>query len=127
MYNISNYVRKYPLTIIFIVVIWTICLIPIPETPMDKISFIDKWTHVALYFVLVSTIGHEHFHNGHHTHYWLWCLAAPTIMGGLIELVQAYCTNGQRSGDWIDFFADAIGCILGYIICILLVRWRATR
>jgi hypothetical protein len=32
-------------------------------------------------------------------------------MGGVIELVQAYCTT-NRSGEWLDLAADAIGCTL---------------
>jgi VanZ family protein len=38
------------------------------------------------------------------------------LLGGLMELVQAYLTT-CRSGDWIDFEADAIGAVLGVAIC----------
>jgi type III secretory pathway component EscS len=50
-------------------------------------------------------------------------------MGGMIELVQAYCTGGRRSGEWLDLIADIIGvavaAVVGSIICILRARCRA--
>ena len=47
---------------------------------------------------------------------------APLLMGGLIELAQATCTGGNRSGDWLDFAANSIGVVLGNLIGMLLVR-----
>ena len=46
-------------------------------------------------------------------------------MGGLIEILQSKCTNGNRSGEWLDFFADAMGSTIALLIGILLVRYRA--
>ncbi len=40
---------KYPFTTLLLVVIWVLCFIPIPESPLSHVSFIDKWTHVAMY------------------------------------------------------------------------------
>lgn len=40
----------------------------------------------------------------------LWCLLLPMLMSGIIELLQAYCTEGRRSGDWADFLANTLGC-----------------
>lgn len=48
-------------------------------------------------------------------------------MGGLVEIAQAYCTGGRRTGDWLDFAADAIGATLGGLIGILLVKCFAKR
>ena len=45
-------------------------------------------------------------------------------MGGLIEILQSQCTNGNRSGEWLDFFADAMGSTIALLIGILLVRYR---
>jgi VanZ family protein len=49
------------------------------------------------------------------------------LMGGVIEILQAYCTGGRRSGDWIDFLADAVGVLLAQLICIPLARRLAKR
>ena len=53
------------------------------------------------------------------------------LMGGVIELVQAYCTGGTRSGEWLDLAADSLGVLIGQPIGMLLVachaRWRKGR
>lgn len=123
-----NFIRNYPLSLLFTVFIWVICLIPIPETPLDNVHLIDKWTHIALYFLLSSIIGHEFFMAQKRVGkkplprqllLWEWLL--PVVMGGLVEIVQATCTDGVRNGDWLDFLADAIGSTVALLIgCILL-------
>ena len=52
--------RQYPLTILLALVIWVVCLIPVPETPLNEISFIDKWTHFVMYAVLTLVLLYEH-------------------------------------------------------------------
>ncbi len=49
------------------------------------------------------------------------------MMSGLIELLQAYCTGGRRSGDWLDFAANTAGATLAAVIGILVVKRRAKR
>ena len=89
-----NFIRNYPLSLLFTVFIWVICLIPIPETPLDNVHLIDKWTHIALYFLLSSIIGHEFFMAQKRVGkkplprqllLWEWLL--PVVMGGLVEIV----------------------------------------
>ena len=45
-------------------------------------------------------------------------------LGGAMELVQAYLTT-CRSGDWIDFEADAVGVLIA-MLCIIFIDklWR---
>jgi hypothetical protein len=54
-----------------------------------------------------------------------WGWLAPIIMGGLIELAQTYCTGGMRSGDWLDFLANATGTTLMLGVGTLWVWFRA--
>lgn len=120
-------IRKYPLTTVSVVFIWIICLIPIPETPLSDVSFIDKWTHIALYFVLGSIVGHEYYRQHRDAtaaQLAVWQFVVPSLMGGLIELVQKYCTFGVRSGDWLDFAADAAGAVLALVIGLIIVALR---
>lgn len=123
--------RTYPLTLLLVTAIWVVCLIDIPETPLDHVTLIDKWVHIAMYTVLAMTVGHEYFHG--HKRSWTirgmmvraWLM--PALMGGLVEIVQATCTGGRRSGDWLDFAANAIGATVGWTICTLLARWLSRR
>ena len=42
-------------------------------------------------------------------------------MGGMVELAQAYCTAGHRSGDWFDFLANSLGVVLGTFLGLILM------
>ena len=120
-------VKNFPLSSLLIVAIWTICIIPIPETPLSHVSMADKWTHMVMYFVLTMCVGFEMVRNKQTStkQLLLYAWLMPVIMGGLIELVQANCTGGRRSGEWLDFYADAFGSTIAFLIGILLVRCRA--
>ena len=128
MYNI---LKSYPLSVLSVVVIWVLCLIPIPETPLSDIRMIDKWTHFVLYGGLCAVVwaeyGRQHA-RPLNRRAWIYTLLLPVIMGGLIEIVQATCTGGNRSGDIMDWAADNIGVVLGRLIgiplALTLSEWR---
>ena len=132
--KIIDFARRYPLSVALIVAIWVLCLIPtFPETPLDNFSLIDKWTHLVMYGTLVAVIWWEYLWQ-HRTkslgslnakRLFLWAFLAPVAMGGLVELAQAYCTAGRRSGDWFDFLANSVGVVFGTLIGILLAAFRA--
>ena len=42
-----------------------------------------------------------------------------TALGGLMELLQAYCTT-TRSGEWLDFGADTVGVVIGTALGLLM-------
>lgn len=50
----------------------------------------------------------------------------PIILGGLVEVLQEYCTNHRRSGDVIDWIADALGSLLAFFI-IRRITLRTTK
>nr|WP_279188095.1 VanZ family protein [Prevotella melaninogenica] len=124
----KHILTKYPFSCIIVIGTWILCFMTIPETPLSSVRFIDKWTHSLIYLVLGLSISLEYLHNTKQPSpkfiiVWVWLM--PIIMGGLIEVLQSYCTNGNRSGEWLDFFADAIGSTIAVLIGILLVRYHA--
>lgn len=124
----KEYIKKYPISLFLVVAIWIICLIPIPETPLDDVPMIDKWTHFVMYGSLCSVIFAEYAKRHIQPNIKrlaIWGVLLPVIMGGLIELAQAYCTGGNRSGDWIDWIANSIGVMIGTAIGSLVVYLRA--
>lgn len=120
-------ISKYSISDTLIVLMWIICLIPIPETPLAEVSYMDKWTHVAMFGTLCIVLWCEHATRiGRLQSLWFYAryfTLIPFFMGGLIELAQAYCTFGTRSGDVADWLADGVGVILGQLIGIPLALW----
>lgn len=106
-------------------------MIPLPETPLDEVELMDKWVHFVMFGGLTLCAGLEYLWK--HRHTWrmpvlvivAWLMSA--LMGGLVELAQAYCTGGRRSGDWFDFLADAIGATLGFLACLIVAKYLSKR
>ena len=125
---IMKSIRKYPVSLFLIAAIWTVCLIPIPETPLNDVPMMDKWTHFVMFGVLSLCIISEYVYRHRKPKGWdvaLVGMLLPFAMGGMIELAQAYCTGGNRSGDVMDWLADGIGVLIGAAIGSLLVYHRA--
>ena len=115
-------VRKYPLSLLCILLIGVLSLAPyFPETPLDDVAFIDKWTHLVMYGGTCTVIWWEYLrsHSTLNSRKLLFTLVGMILLGGLMELLQAYCTT-TRSGEWLDFWADSLGGVLGYAVGLLL-------
>lgn len=126
MSKFVHFVKRYPLSILCIVLIWVLSLMPFfPETPFDQVEFIDKWTHLVMYGGTCSVIWWEYLRNhqildGEKLFFYAWL--CPDLMSGLLELLQEYCTFGHRNGDWLDFAANTIGVTLGALIGLLMYQ-----
>ena len=123
-----RFVRKYPLSLLCILLIWVLSLTPFfPETPFDDVQFIDKWTHLVMYGGTCSVIWFEYLLH-HRTIDWgkilLLSVVGMTLLGGLMELLQAYYTT-TRSGEWFDFWADSLGVLLGNAVGLLMKSLRS--
>lgn len=120
---------KHPISCFIFIIIWLLCFIDIPETPLSDVTLIDKWTHIVMYLVLCCTFWIEEIilkTKIHIRRMLIWTGIIPIFMGGLIEILQAYCTGGRRSGEWLDFVADCAGVFLAQFIGILLVKCLST-
>lgn len=125
---LHHILTKYPFSSVIIIATWILCFMNIPESPLNNVKFIDKWTHSLMYLVIGLSISLEYLRTTKHARpifitVWGWLI--PIIMGGVIEVLQTYCTGGRRSGEWLDFYADALGSTIALLIGILLVKYRA--
>lgn len=103
----AQILKKYPLSCTLLVAIWVVCLIPIPDIePLHGFNLLDKWTHFVMYGGFSFVWCYEHKRISWYT------VALPILMGGMIELAQAYLTT-CRSGEWADLLANSIGVVLG--------------
>ena len=129
-------IKSYPLSLLCIILIGVLSLAPyFPETPLDDVRFIDKWTHLVMYGGTCSVVWWEHLRNckketrklvracgqRHIIHFSLFTFIFLTALGGLMELLQAYCTT-TRSGEWLDFLADTCGVVIGTALGLLMKR-----
>lgn len=133
-------IKKYPLSCLCIAIIWVLCFCTPPHTPLDNVAFMDKWTHIVMYAGTCSMIWLEYIKNhgmvrktdnqagpkaksgnikedktSHCRRLFIMAWLAPVLMSGLIEILQAYCTGGRRSGDWLDFAANTAGATLAAV------------
>lgn len=124
--NAISKARRYPFSMCCIGFVWILSLTPFfPETPFDNVMLIDKWTHFIMYGGTGGVMWMEYLYRNHRANYgrlWLWAGVGLSLMGGLLELLQAYCTT-TRSGEWLDFLADSIGalgvCAIGSLMVLL--------
>lgn len=113
---------KYPMTWFVTIVIIVLSMIPVPEVPeLDNVPFFDKWVHFVMYAALSLVVWMDRVlihRNKMSGTLWTFLFVYPSVLGGVMELAQAYLTT-CRSGDWLDFYADVFGSLLGLILCIL--------
>ena len=126
LFHMLSLIKRYPLSLLCIALVWylSIWVIPPEEMELPSINFLDKWTHFVMYGGTCAVIWWEYLRSHHNINarkLILWALMAPTVMGGVIELVQSYCTT-NRSGEWLDLAADAIGVLMGAVMG-LVYRW----
>ena len=130
MQFLVRYIKKYPFSVICICLIWILSLLPFfPETPLNHVKFIDKWTHFIMYGGTCLVIWLEYARKHRSPDYeklFFWAWLAPVIMGGVLELLQAYCT-ATRDGDWLDFAANATGVTVAGIVGVILLKLVITH
>ena len=121
-------IKKYPFSLVCLSLVWylSIWFLPPDYIELPSINFLDKWTHFVMYGGTCSVIWFEYLRSHQYLNkqkLFLWAWLAPTLMGGVIEIVQENCTT-NRSGEWLDFAADAVGCTLGIGIGLL---WKTIK
>ena len=135
-----DFIKKYPLSCLTTAAVFYLSMFTPPRIPeLEDIRFIDKWTHLVMYGGLSLVILYEFFKQHgmkgmklktiktESLNWRLCCIIAfwyPFFLGGVIEILQEYCTNHRRSGDYLDWIADGLGALLAYLIVSLSVKKR---
>lgn len=123
---VLEHIRHYPVTCALLLVVWWLSFFTVPETKLEDVPFIDKWTHIAMYGGTCAVLWIEYLRR--HTtlavrRLLLWAWLAPVLMSGVIEILQENCTGGRRSGDYADFAANVIGVTLAAVFGLILSRF----
>ncbi len=111
----KRFVKCYFWSLLTTVAIAVLSLMPVPEIPqMPDVPLVDKWAHFVMYGSLACAVWFDICR--HRLKLGFWAVAGltfffPIVLGGLMELAQAYLTT-CRSGDWWDAVADTVGVII---------------
>ena len=108
-----NYLKKYPLSILIIGIILFLSFFNPPETPLNKVTNIDKVLHFTMYFGFCVVLWFEYFKSHVHAEAKRlipWAIIAPILFSGLIEICQQTLTP-TRGADWWDFLFNSLGCL----------------
>ncbi len=120
-----RYLKKYPLSMCIVLIIFYLSFFTPPKTDMGEIPGFDKFAHTCMYggFCLVIWFEYLRSHRSlNATKMCIWGFIAPILMSGVIELMQA-CTE-NRSGEWLDFYANSLGAVLAALIGLnVLLPW----
>ena len=78
-----------------------------------KIPHFDKAVHFFMFMLMAMATAHDFVfrkkENELNVNALLqYAVALPPVYGGVIELIQQYCTV-SRTGDWLDLAADFLG------------------
>lgn len=133
-----RYIKYYPFTWVVFTAVMILSLMPVPEMPeLADVPFFDKWTHMVMYFGQAGAVWLDHlrrhglrFNPKPHSlrmgeinrlHFFVGAFVCPVVLGGVLEIIQEYCTGGMRSGDWLDWYADTFGVVVMWLVgwCIL--------
>lgn len=115
---------SYRLSLTMVMGTLAACLLPANKFPEVSVAFVDKYTHVLLFLgVSISLWMESELAIMRAAQQRWWCIGAPLLLGGIIEVLQATMTT-TRSGDWLDFLADAIGVAVAALLFHFILRVR---
>ena len=118
--------------IMFAILYLTLVPRPLPDNDIE-VPGLDKVVHAVMFGALafVAVVDLTRRGRGEYapvSRRSLLCVAAASAAtGGLIEELQMAMGAG-RSGDWLDFLADAVGAAAGaWLATMALNAWRKQR
>ena len=117
----KSLLKTYPLTLLTLLAVFYLSFFTPPKVPdLEEINYIDKWTHLVMYGGLSLVFLYENKWRPNQ----LFALWLPSLLGGVIEVLQEYCTNHRRSGEVADWIADTLGSLLVYGVVYMVFRKR---
>jgi hypothetical protein len=98
-------------------VIFILCATPgeyIPSNNWLELLSVDKLVHASIFFILTTLcFAYTIRQKKDRTSRIFFCTLC-ILYGALLELMQGYCFR-NRSADWQDMVANALGCLLAFL------------
>lgn len=127
----SSYVRYTVIPgIVALLIFYLTCIVNVESIPVpEKVFQYDKVAHFGMFFVLSATIYYDYYklHKGQPNKLrWVFLgFVVPVIYGGVIEIVQEQFFG--RSGDLMDFVADALGSLAATLLAFIYLNMKRKR
>lgn len=123
---IKYFLKKYPISISLIVAVIYLSFFRPPTTDVPLFPNADKLVHFCMYAAISGMLWFEFIRNHRKYdevlwHAWIGATLCPILMGGIIEILQQYCTD-YRGGDWLDFAANTCGVLTATLLCYFFLR-----
>ena len=112
-----DYLKRYPFSLAIVATVLYLSFFQPPsiEMPVFLFPHIDKVVHLCMYGGLSGVLWLEFLLNHRRQmirwHGWIGAVLCPSLMSGVIELLQEYGTV-HRGGDWLDVAANVTGIAL---------------
>jgi len=102
---------------VFIIIICSVPGSQFPKSNFLNIPNIDKWAHLVLYTILSFLLSNSYHQEARlpKKEALVKVVAYGLELGAAIEIYQHYLIP-NRSGEFLDFVADAFGVALGIVI-----------
>lgn len=131
---VERILRSYSFSVLALIVLFGLSFFNTHIVEIPQVAFIDKWTHILMYFALCSVFWMEWLlvhapgagaakgRMGRHVGLkgYVYCLLFPILLGGIIEIGQS--ATLYRSGEWLDFAANCVGCVLASAVAVFVIN-----
>lgn len=126
------YLRKYPFSLLIIAAVIYLSFFRPPDlNELPLFPGVDKVVHFCMYGGMSGMLWLEFLRNhrnreGIAWHVWVGAVVCPILLSGLIEILQSAYTT-YRSGDWLDFLANAGGVFAATLVARFVLRPRIRK
>lgn len=115
-------IRGYWKSILIGIGILYVSLLRDPGISLPTFVHADKWIHVVMYILLGATLCWDSLQiKLGDWRLWSIAIIGPMAYGGMLELVQEWWF-APRSGEWVDWLADCVGVVIGYVVIFAISR-----
>jgi len=131
MIKILKYI--FPPLLVAAVIFYLCCIIQsndVPDVEWDFFISEDKVVHFLMYFGLSGVASFMYIYENKGRiivlKLILFAILLPILYGGFIEILQDKYYP-ERSGDWFDFLADALGSLSVLPLALQVRRWYLNK
>jgi len=116
----NTFFKSYWKSILFTLLLFYLSFArPASFKDINVMNLTDKWAHYLVYVAYGMVIIFDYIKRNslqyNKTHFVIYCIIFPIVLGGLIEIVQEMFFK-PRSAEWIDWLCDILGILSAWLL-----------